>query len=71
VVGPKGLPPAICRKRGGVIKKVTEEAGFPKPLLNFDIPYDYKAQAKLEKKIPSDYKTFGDLLKKMGVKKAD
>ena len=70
MVGPKGIPPAICKKLGGVIKKVTEEAAFPKVLLNFDIPYDYKDQAELEKKIPADYQTFGDLLKKMGVKKA-
>jgi tripartite-type tricarboxylate transporter receptor subunit TctC len=68
VVGPKGLPPEVCKKLGGVFQKVTEPAAFQKVLANFDIPYDYKDQAELEKKIPADYAMFRDLLKEMGVK---
>ncbi|MDO9210761.1 MAG: tripartite tricarboxylate transporter substrate binding protein [Deltaproteobacteria bacterium] len=71
VVGPKGMPPAISKKLGEVIRKVTEEPSFQKVLASFDLPYDYKDQAELEKKIPSDYAMFRDFLKKMGVKKSD
>jgi tripartite-type tricarboxylate transporter receptor subunit TctC len=71
VVGPKGLPPAISKKLGEVIRTVTQEPSFHKVLASFDIPYDYKEQAELEKKIPADYQMFGEFLKKMGVKKAE
>jgi tripartite-type tricarboxylate transporter receptor subunit TctC len=70
VVDPKGLPPAICKKPGEVIKEVIEEDAFQKVLSNFDIPNDYKDQAELEKKIPTNYGVFRDLFEKMGVKKS-
>jgi tripartite-type tricarboxylate transporter receptor subunit TctC len=71
LVAPKGLPPDISKKLGEVIRKVTEEASFQKVLASFDIPYDYKDQAELEKKIPADFAMFKDFLNKMGVKKKE
>jgi len=71
VVGPKGIPPTICKKLGDVFKKVTEEPAFQKVLVSFDIPYDYKDQAEMQKKIPADYHMYEDLLKRMGAKKVN
>ena len=50
-VAPKGLPPAVSKKLGEAIKKVTLEPSFQKVLTSFDVPYDYLDQEGLEKKI--------------------
>ncbi len=42
---------------------------FQKVLTNFDLPYDYKGRAQLEKDIPVEYETIKGYLNKMGIKK--
>ena len=69
MIGPKGVPPAICKKLGDVVKKITGEPSFQKVLASFDMLYNYRDQAKLEKDIPAEYELSRELLKKMGVKK--
>jgi len=69
VVGPKGIPEAISSKLGETFKKVVEGAAFQKVLANFDLPYDYKDRAQMEKEVPAEYEWFKTFLKKMGVKK--
>jgi tripartite-type tricarboxylate transporter receptor subunit TctC len=69
VVGPKGIPDAISNKLGETFKKVVEGPAFQKVLANFDLPYDYKDRAQMEKEVPAEYEWFKTFLKKMGVKK--
>jgi tripartite-type tricarboxylate transporter receptor subunit TctC len=51
VIAPKGLPPAISKKLGEAIRKVSLEPAFQKVLTSFDIPYDFLDQEGLEKKV--------------------
>lgn len=69
VVGPKGIPESISKKLGEVFKKVAEGPVFQKVLANFDIPYDYRNQAQMEKEVPVEYESYKTFLEKMGVKK--
>lgn len=69
VAGPKGLPEAVTRKLAEVFKKVTDGPAFQKMLANFDLPYDYKDRAQLEKGMPAEYETIKSYLNKIGVKK--
>ena len=66
-IGPKGLPPAVSKKLGDAIKKVTLEPSFQKVLTSFDVPYDYLDQEGLEKKIRHEYEWFKEYLKKVGM----
>jgi tripartite-type tricarboxylate transporter receptor subunit TctC len=66
-VAPKGLPPAVSKKLGDAIKKVTLEPSFQKVLTSFDVPYDYLDQEGLEKKIQREYEWFKAYLKKFGI----
>ncbi len=66
-VAPKGLPPAVSKKLGEAIKKVTLEPSFQKVLTSFDVPYDYLDQEGLEKKIRQEYEWFKAYLKKVGM----
>jgi len=68
VIAPKGLPPAISKKLGEAIRKVSLEPAFQKVLTSFDIPYDYLDQEGLEKKIRKEYEWFKDYLQKSGIK---
>ena len=68
VIAPKGLPPAISKKLGEAIQKVSLEPAFQKVLTSFDIPYDYLDQEGLEKKIRKEYEWFKDYLQKSGIK---
>jgi tripartite-type tricarboxylate transporter receptor subunit TctC len=67
-IAPKGLPPAISKKLGEAIQKVSLEPAFQKVLTSFDIPYDYLDQGGLEKKIRKEYEWFKDYLQKSGIK---
>ena len=69
VVGPKGIPKDISKKLDEIFKKITEGDDFQKVLYNFNMPYEYLEGEKLEKDIPAEYKTYGAILKKLGVKK--
>ena len=69
VVGPKGLSEGVTRKLAAVFKKVADGPAFQKMLANFDLPYDYKDRAQLEKDIPVEYKVIKEYLNKIGVKK--
>ena len=69
VVGPKGMPQAISNKLGEIFKKVVEGPTFQKVLENYDLPYDYKDRAQMEKDVPVEYEWYKDFLKKIGVKK--
>ena len=69
VVGPKGIPEAIARKLGETFKKVVEGPAFQKVLANYDLPYDYKDRAQMEKEVPVEYEWYKTFLKKMGAKK--
>jgi tripartite-type tricarboxylate transporter receptor subunit TctC len=68
VIAPKGLPPAISKKLGEAIRKITLEPSFQKVLTSFDIPYDYLDQEGLEKKVRKEYEWFKDYLQKSGIK---
>jgi tripartite-type tricarboxylate transporter receptor subunit TctC len=68
VVAPKGLPPAITKKLGEAIKKVSLEPAFQKVLTSFDVPYDYLDSEGLEKKIREQYAWFKEYLQKSGIK---
>jgi tripartite-type tricarboxylate transporter receptor subunit TctC len=67
LVGPKGLPEGVVKKLGETFKKVSEGFEFQKILKQFDLPYDYKDQAQLEKEVPPEYEMIRDYLKKFGV----
>ncbi|HSR10676.1 MAG TPA: tripartite tricarboxylate transporter substrate-binding protein, partial [Thermodesulfobacteriota bacterium] len=69
LVGPKGLPDHVVKKVGDAFKKVSESAAFQAKLDNFDLPYDYKDRAQLEKDIPVLYESGKTLLNKLGLKK--
>ena len=68
IIAPKGLPPAISKKLGDAIKKITAEPEFKKILTSFDVPYDYLDQEGLEKKIHKEYAWFKDYIQKSGIK---
>ncbi len=68
IIAPKGLPPAISKKIGEGIKKVTSEPEFKKILTSFDVPYDYLDQEGLEKKIRKEYAWFKEYIQKSGIK---
>ena len=68
VIGPKGLPPAISKKLGEAIRKVSLEPSFQKVLTSFDVPYDYLDQEGFEKKVRREYEWFKDYLQKAGMK---
>jgi tripartite-type tricarboxylate transporter receptor subunit TctC len=69
VIAPKGLPPAITKKLGDAIKKVSLEPSFQKVLTSFDVPYDYLEKEALEKKIQGQYEWFKEYLKKTSAKR--
>ncbi len=71
VVGPKGIPEAISRKLGEVFKKVADGPAFQKVLASFDLPYDYKDRAQMEKDVPAEYEFYKTFLEKMGAKKKE
>ncbi len=71
VVGPKGMPPAVTKKLEDTFKKVTDSPAFQKVLTNFDLPYNYKGQAELEKSILPEYEFFKTFLQKIGAKKSE
>jgi putative tricarboxylic transport membrane protein len=68
VIAPKGLSPAISKKLGEAIRKVTLEPSFLKVLTSFDVPYDYLDQEGLEKKVRKEYEWFKGYLQKSGIK---
>jgi tripartite-type tricarboxylate transporter receptor subunit TctC len=68
VIAPRGLPPAISKKLGDAIRKVTLEPSFQKVLTSFDIPYDFLDQEGLEKKVRNQYEWFKVYLAKAGIK---
>ena len=68
VIGPKGLPPAISKKLGEAVRKVSLEPSFQKVLTSFDVPYDYLDQEGFEKKVRREYEWFKDYLQKAGMK---
>jgi len=69
LVGPKGMPEPMVKKLEEAFKKVSEGPQFHKLLEQFDLPYDYKGRAELEKEIPLQYEAAKNLLMKMGFKK--
>ena len=69
LVGPKGMPEPMVKKLEEAFKKVSEAPQFHKLLEQFDLPYDYKGRAELEKEIPLQYEAAKNLLMKMGFKK--
>lgn len=69
ILGPKGLPSAICKKLGESFKKITDGADFQKVLASFEMPYDYKDQEQLEKEIPAEYEWYMTFLNNLGIKK--
>ena len=69
LTGPKGMPQGMVKKLEEAFKKASESPAFHKLLEQFDMPYDYKGQAELEKEIPIQYETTKKLLVKMGIKK--
>ncbi len=69
VVGPKGLPDAIAKKLGETFKQVADSPTFQKVLTNFDLPYDYKDQKRLEKDVPLENDMIKNSLPKIGAKK--
>ena len=71
VMGPRGLPEAVSKKLGETFKKVADEAAFQKVLTSFDLSYEYKDRAQIEKEIPVEYERIKNFLKGMGAKKED
>ena len=69
LVGPRGLPEAVIKKLAETFKRVSEGPAFHKVLTTFDLPYDYKDRAQLEKEIPVQYEWVKNFLDKIGVKK--
>ena len=69
VVGPKGLPDAVCKKLGEVFKKAVEGPAFQKLLENYDLPYDYKDQKQLEIDIPAEFEWYKGYVQRTGLKK--
>jgi tripartite-type tricarboxylate transporter receptor subunit TctC len=69
LAGPKGIPEAMVKKLEEAFKKVSEAPPFHKLLDQFDLPYDYKGRAELEKEMPLQYEAAKNLLMKMGFKK--
>lgn len=69
VVGPKGLPDAVCKKLGDVFKKVVEGPAFQKLLENYDLPYDYKDQKQLAVDIPAEFEWYKGYVQRTGLKK--
>ncbi len=69
LAGPKGMPEAVVKKLEEAFQKASESPGFHKLLEQFDLPYDYKGRARLEKEIPIQYEAAKNLLMKMGFKK--
>jgi len=69
LAGPKGMPEPAVKKLEEAFKKVSESPNFHKLLDQFDLPYDYKGRAELEKEIPPQYEAAKNLLMKMGFKK--
>ena len=62
------IPEPISKKLGEIFKKAADGSDFQKVLASFDIPYDYKDQAQMEKEVPVEYEWYKTFLKKMGVK---
>jgi tripartite-type tricarboxylate transporter receptor subunit TctC len=48
---------------------VADGPDFQKTLTHFDLPYDYKDRAQLEKEISVEYEFIGNYPKKIGAKK--
>jgi len=71
VIGPKGIPNAICKKLGETFKKVIEGPDFRRMLANADLPFNLKDQAQLEKEIPAQYEWFKGFYKEVGARKED
>jgi tripartite-type tricarboxylate transporter receptor subunit TctC len=71
VMGPRGMPEAVSKKLGETFKKVADEAAFQKVLASFDLSYEYKDRAQIEKEIPVEYERIKNFLKGMGAKKED
>jgi tripartite-type tricarboxylate transporter receptor subunit TctC len=69
VIGPKGLPDAVCKKLGEVFKKVVEGPAFQKLLENYDLPYDYKDQKLITAEIAMDYEWYKGYVQRTGMKK--
>jgi hypothetical protein len=62
-----GLPEGVVIKLAEAFKKFSEGPEFQEVLNRFDLPYDYKDQAQLEKEIPPEYEMIKDYLQKIGV----
>jgi tripartite-type tricarboxylate transporter receptor subunit TctC len=69
VIGPKGLPDAVCKKLGEVFKKVVEGPNFQKLLENYDLPYDYKDQKQITAEIAKEYEWYKGYVQRTGMKK--
>lgn len=69
LVGPRGLPDPVVKKIGETFEKVSESPSFQAKLDNFDLPYDYKNQAQLERDIPQLFESGKTLLGRLGLKK--
>ncbi len=68
VMGPKGIPDALCKKLGESFKKVAESPDFQRLLENYDLPYDYKDRGQLEEMIPAEYEMYKEFLRRVGAK---
>ena len=71
VVGPRGMSEAVSKKLGETFKKVADEPAFQKVLASFDLTYEYKNRAQIEKEIPVEFERIKNFLKGIGVKKED
>jgi tripartite-type tricarboxylate transporter receptor subunit TctC len=65
------MPEAVAKKLGETFKRVAEEPAFQKVLASFDLSYEYRDRAQLEKEIPLEYERIKDFLKAIGAKKEE
>jgi len=69
ILAPAGLPEPISKKLQDTFKKVAESAEFQALLTKFNLPYDYKDQARLAKDVPAEAAWYKNFFDKMGIKK--
>ncbi|MHB1134588.1 MAG: Bug family tripartite tricarboxylate transporter substrate binding protein [Chloroflexota bacterium] len=67
ILGPKGMPAAAITTLNDAIKKAVETEAFKKFALDGGYVVDYKNAADVTAQMEKDYKTYGDIVKKLGL----
>jgi tripartite-type tricarboxylate transporter receptor subunit TctC len=70
-IGPPGLPDPIVRRLHDAFKKVMDEPQFEEVLNSINLVKEYRNSDELKKYFVDFHRSWGDLIKEMGIKKKD